>query len=79
MRHAHQRPLPQGRHLPQHLLFVVEGFHEGLGNVTPFDVYTGRNLEILQRRKKAKGKTLKAGRDYNRAAREQDSGHCSAH
>ena len=49
-------------------------YHEGLGNVTPYDVYTGRYLEIIQRRKEVKSKTLKARRDYNRTAREQGHG-----
>jgi len=48
-------------------------YHEGLGNVTPYDVYTGRHLEIIQRRKEVKNKTLTARRDYNRTAR--DKGH----
>ena len=48
-------------------------YHEGLGNVTPYDVYTGRHLEIIQRRKEVKSKTLAARRDYNRTAR--DKGH----
>ena len=47
-------------------------YHEGLGNVTPYDVYTGKHLEIIQRRKEAKSKTLEVRRDYNRTAREQD-------
>ena len=49
-------------------------YHEGLGNVTPYDVYTGRHLEIIRKRKEAKSKTLKARRDYNRTAREQGHG-----
>jgi putative transposase len=49
-------------------------YHEGLSDVTPYDVYTGKHVEILQRRKEAKSKTLKARRDYNRAIREQGSG-----
>ena len=49
-------------------------YHEGLGDVTPYDVYTGRHLEIIQRRKEAKSETLKARRDYNRAVKEQGSG-----
>jgi transposase len=48
-------------------------YHEGLNNVTPFDVYTGRHLEILQRRKEVKKRTLLVRRDYNRAARDQGS------
>lgn len=48
-------------------------YHEGLGNVTPYDVYTGRHLEIIQRRKEVKSKTLAARKDYNRTAR--DKGH----
>ena len=49
-------------------------YHEGLGNVTPHDIYTGRHLEIIQRRKEAKSKTLEIRRDYNRTAREQGHG-----
>jgi len=37
------------------------------------DVYTGRHIEILQRRKEAKNRTLQARRYYNRAIREQGS------
>jgi putative transposase len=46
-------------------------YHEGLDNVTPYDVYTGRHIGILQRRKEAKSRTLQVRKDYNRAAREQ--------
>jgi putative transposase len=49
-------------------------YHEGLGNVTPYDVYTGKHLEIIARRKEAKSKTLEARRDYNRTARERGHG-----
>ena len=49
-------------------------YHEGLGNVTPHDVYTGRYLEIIQRRKEVKSKTLTARRDYNRITRKGDQG-----
>ena len=49
-------------------------YHEGLGNVTPYDVYTVRYLEIIQKRKEVKSKTLEARRDYNRIAREQGHG-----
>jgi hypothetical protein len=30
----------------------MTGYHEGLENVTTYDVYTGRHLEIMQGRKK---------------------------
>jgi tRNA G37 N-methylase TrmD len=46
-------------------------YHEGLGDVTPHDVYSGKHFEIIQRRKEAKSRTLQARKDYNRAAREQ--------
>jgi putative transposase len=46
-------------------------YHEGLGDVSPYDVYTGRHLEILSKRKEVKRKTLEERRDYNRTAREQ--------
>jgi len=49
-------------------------YHEGLGDVTPYDVYTGRYLEIIQKRKEVKSRTLQVRRDYNRTAREQGSG-----
>ena len=49
-------------------------YHEGLGNVTPFDVYTGRHPQIIQRRKEAKSRTLQVRKDYNRAIREQGNG-----
>ncbi|TLN23514.1 DDE-type integrase/transposase/recombinase [bacterium] len=46
-------------------------YHEGLSDVTPYDVYAGRHMEIIQRRKEAKSRTLQARRDYNRTARVQ--------
>jgi putative transposase len=54
-------------------------YHEGLGDVTPYDVYTGRYLEVIQKRKEAKNRTLQLRRDYNRTAREQGSGRLSVH
>jgi putative transposase len=48
-------------------------YHEGLGNVTPYDVYTGRHLEIIRKRKEVKSRTLQERKDYNRSAR--DKGH----
>jgi len=49
-------------------------YHEGLGNVTPWDVYTGRHLEVIQRRKEVKSKTLQERRDYNRTVRKESNG-----
>ena len=49
-------------------------YHEGLGDVTPYDVYTGRHLEIILKRKEAKSRTLTTRRDYNRTARKQGYG-----
>jgi len=46
-------------------------YHEGLGDVPPYDVYTGRHHEVIERRKEAKTKTLQARKNHNRAAREQ--------
>jgi putative transposase len=40
-------------------------YHQGLGSVTPYDVYTGRYLEIIQKRKEAKSRTLEARMIYN--------------
>jgi transposase InsO family protein len=44
-------------------------YHEGLGNVTPYDVYTGGHVEIIRKRKEAKNRTLQARRDYNSSIR----------
>ena len=49
-------------------------YHEGLGDVTHYDVYMGRYLEIMRRRKEEKSKTLKLRRDYNRITREKGNG-----
>ena len=54
--------------------YNYQRYHEGLGDVTPHDVYTGRYIEVIQRRKEAKNRTLQARRDYNRTVREQGSG-----
>jgi hypothetical protein len=48
-------------------------YHEGLGNFTPYDVYTGRHLEIIQRRKEVKSRALEARKGYNMTAREGHS------
>jgi transposase InsO family protein/transposase-like protein len=49
-------------------------YHEGLANVTPYDVYTGRHLVVIQKRKEVKYRTIQSRKEYNRIAREQDSG-----
>lgn len=49
-------------------------YHEGLGDVTPYDVYTGRHLNVMQRRKEVKIRTLQARMNYNRTIREQGNG-----
>ena len=49
-------------------------YHEGLGNVTPYDVYTGRHIEIIRKRKEVKNRTLEVRRDYNRTARKGEQG-----
>jgi hypothetical protein len=52
--------------------YNYQRYHEGLGNVTPDDAYTGRHLEVIQKRKEAKSRTLEVRKNYNRAVREQD-------
>jgi putative transposase len=54
--------------------YNYERYHEGLGDVTPFDVYTGKHHEVIRRRKEAKSRTLQARKDYNRIAREHGNG-----
>lgn len=46
-------------------------YHEALKDVSPYDMYVGRHLEILQRRKEAKRETLETRKGYNRTVREQ--------
>jgi putative transposase len=54
--------------------YNYQRYHEGLGDVTPYDVYTGRHLEVIQKRKEAKNRTLSVRKSYNRTIREQDFG-----
>ena len=46
-------------------------YHEGLSNVTPHNVYTGKYLEIIRKRKEAKSRTIAERKGYNRTAREE--------
>ena len=39
-----------------------ERYHESLNNLTPADVYYGRDKQILEKRKEVKRKTLKRRR-----------------
>ena len=68
--------------MPSELKEAIRGFieyynyrryHEGLGNVTPYDLYTGRHLEIIRRRKEIKSRTLAERRDYNRTVRKESN------
>ena len=48
-------------------------YHEGIGNVTPADVYQDRRQTILATREQVKQKTRQLRRQYYRAAKEQAS------
>ena len=54
--------------------YNCQHYHEGLGDVTPYGIYTDRYHEIIQKRKEAKSRTLAERKNYNRTAREQGSG-----
>ena len=54
--------------------YNYQRYHEGVGNVTPHDIYTGRYLGIIRNRKEAKSRTLEARKGYNRAIRRQGIG-----
>ena len=46
--------------------YDAQRYHESLNNVTPSDVYFGRDKEILQQRERIKQNTLKARRLQHR-------------
>jgi transposase InsO family protein len=48
-------------------------YHESLDNVTPADVYFGRNREIVSRREKLKNRTLELRRKQNLKTNQQHS------
>ena len=48
-------------------LYNHRRYHEGIGNVTPADVYYGRREEILKRREEQKQQTLYERFQYNLA------------
>lgn len=49
-------------------------YHEGLDNVTPYDVLSGRRQQILQRRREVKSRTIEARKNYNTMTRERELG-----
>jgi putative transposase len=53
--------------------YNYQRYHEGLGNVTPYDVYTGKHLAIIQKRKEVKSRTLAGRKSYNKEARKQSN------
>ena len=52
--------------------YNYERYHEGLGNVTPWEVYTGKREEVLEARKEVKTRTLETRRGYNGLVRERE-------
>jgi putative transposase len=46
-------------------------YHELVADVTPYDVYTGRHLNVIHRPKEVKIRTLQARLHYDRSIREQ--------
>jgi len=53
--------------------YNYQRYHEGLGNVTPYDVYFGKHHEIIQKRKEVKSRTLAERRIYNMTARKESN------
>jgi putative transposase len=50
-------------------------YHEGIGNVTPYDVYTDRHHQVLRQRREVKSRTLQTRKSYNSTVRGQGSEH----
>lgn len=74
--------------MPSRLREAIRGFveyynyhryHEGLGDVIPYDVYTGRHIQVIEKRKEVKSRTLQERRIYNKIVREQKNSPLSAH
>ena len=61
----------EGEVMPFVEYYNYQRYHEAVGDVIPFDVYTGRNLQVLQRRKELWERTLEARKDDNGAVRGQ--------
>ena len=53
--------------------YIYQRYHEGLGNVTPYGVYTVRYWVIIQKSKDEKSRTLVERRSYNRKARRKSN------
>ncbi len=78
-----QRPLSGPDEIPDKLREANRAFiesynyhryHKGLGDITPYDVYTGRRLQTKQRRMEVKSRISWARKRYNSTARKQDTG-----
>ena len=48
-------------------------YHEGLGNIAPWDVYTGKREEVLRARQEVKTRTSETRGGYNGLVRERES------
>ena len=63
---VHETPMELEREIAAFIRYYnSERYHEALGNVTPDDVYFGRQEEIFKKRKALKQKTLDRRRSSN--------------